>query len=45
VDGKAEAVVFDCDGLLMDTEPCWTVDEAELFARRGLPFGAAVARH
>ncbi|MGQ0839457.1 HAD family hydrolase [Actinokineospora sp.] len=33
------AVVFDCDGLLMDTEPCWTVAETELFARRGLPFG------
>ncbi|AYJ51438.1 HAD family phosphatase [Rhodococcus sp. P1Y] len=23
----------------MDTEPCWTVAETELFARRGLPFG------
>ncbi|WP_328606947.1 HAD family phosphatase [Amycolatopsis sp. NBC_00345] len=34
-----QAVVFDCDGLLMDTEPCWTVAETELFARRGLPFG------
>lgn len=33
------AVVFDCDGLLMDTEPCWTVAETGLFARRGLPFG------
>lgn len=33
------AVVFDCDGLLMDTEPCWSVAETELFARRGLPFG------
>jgi HAD superfamily hydrolase (TIGR01509 family) len=36
-----EAVVFDCDGLLVDTEPCWTVAETELFARRGLPFGPA----
>ena len=35
-----KAVVFDCDGLLMDTEPCWTAGETELFARRGLPFGA-----
>lgn len=34
-----KAVVFDCDGLLMDTEPCWTVAETELFARHGLPFG------
>jgi HAD superfamily hydrolase (TIGR01509 family) len=37
---QPKAVVFDCDGLLMDTEPCWTVAETELFARRGLPFGA-----
>jgi HAD superfamily hydrolase (TIGR01509 family) len=36
-----DAVVFDCDGLLVDTEPCWTVAEAELFRRRGLPFGDA----
>jgi HAD superfamily hydrolase (TIGR01509 family) len=35
------AVVFDCDGLLVDTEPCWTVAETELFTRRGLPFGDA----
>lgn len=34
-------VVFDCDGLLVDTESCWTVAETELFARRGLPFGVA----
>ena len=33
------AVVFDCDGLLVDTEPCWTVAETEVFARRGLGFG------
>ena len=37
---RPAAVVFDCDGLLMDTEPCWTAGETELFARRGLPFGA-----
>jgi HAD superfamily hydrolase (TIGR01509 family) len=30
--------VFDCDGLLMDSETCWTVAETELFARRGLVF-------
>jgi HAD superfamily hydrolase (TIGR01509 family) len=29
------AVVFDCDGLLVDTETCWAVAEGELFARRG----------
>lgn len=33
------AVVFDNDGLLVDTEPSWTVAETELFARRGLGFG------
>lgn len=33
------ALVFDCDGLLVDTEPRWTVAEAALFARHGLPFG------
>jgi HAD superfamily hydrolase (TIGR01509 family) len=38
-DWTPRAVVFDCDGLLVDTEPCWTVAETELFARRGLPFG------
>ncbi len=38
------AVVFDCDGLLMDTEACWTVAETELFARRGLSFGVEEKR-
>lgn len=35
------AVVFDCDGLLMNTEPCWLEAEREVFARRGLDFGPA----
>jgi HAD superfamily hydrolase (TIGR01509 family) len=39
-----KGVVFDCDGLLVDTEPCWTVAETRLFARRGLPFGEAEKR-
>ncbi|QSB06750.1 HAD family hydrolase [Natronoglycomyces albus] len=39
LDWSPSAVVFDCDGLLMDTEPCWTVAETQMFARRGLPFG------
>jgi HAD superfamily hydrolase (TIGR01509 family) len=34
-----EAVVFDCDGLLLRTEDCWTRAEEELFARYGRAFG------
>ncbi|MET9759389.1 HAD family phosphatase [Streptomyces sp. NPDC006372] len=36
-----EAVVFDCDGLLVNTEDCWTVAETAVFAAHGLPFGPA----
>ncbi|MFE9021884.1 HAD family hydrolase [Streptomyces sp. NPDC007808] len=36
-----QAVVFDCDGLLVDTERCWTVAERALFAAHGHPFGPA----
>lgn len=36
---RPSAVVFDCDGLLVDTEPSWGRVEEELFARRGLPYG------
>jgi HAD superfamily hydrolase (TIGR01509 family) len=35
---RPDAVVFDCDGLLVDTERCWTEAESQLFAHRGLPF-------
>lgn len=35
-----DAIVFDCDGLLLDTETCWSRAEAKLFARYGFPFGA-----
>ncbi|WP_030245314.1 MULTISPECIES: HAD family hydrolase [unclassified Streptomyces] len=37
----AEAVVFDCDGLLVNTEDCWTVAESAVFAAHGRPFGPA----
>ncbi|KUL41313.1 HAD family hydrolase [Actinoplanes awajinensis] len=33
------AVVFDCDGLLVDTETCWTRAETALFAEHGHGFG------
>lgn len=36
---SAEAVVFDCDGLLVNTETCWTVAETAIFAAHGHPFG------
>ncbi len=44
-DGDArlpDAVVFDNDGLLLDTESVWTRAEQDLFERRGLEF---TARH
>ncbi|MPY59937.1 HAD family hydrolase [Streptomyces spongiae] len=34
-----EAVVFDCDGLLVDTEVCWSIAEAAVFAAHGHSFG------
>lgn len=39
-----EAVVFDNDGLLLDTESVWTRAERDLFARRGSEFTAADKR-
>jgi HAD superfamily hydrolase (TIGR01509 family) len=35
---RPDAVVFDNDGLLLDTESVWTHAEEELFERRGLEF-------
>lgn len=37
---QVSAVVFDCDGLLLDTETCWSRAEASLFADYGFEFGA-----
>jgi len=37
-------VVFDCDGLLLETESCWTRAEEELFDRYGRAFGAEEKR-
>ncbi|MFG2711348.1 HAD family hydrolase [Streptomyces goshikiensis] len=34
-----QAVVFDCDGLLVDTEVCWTRAETAIFAAHGQEFG------
>jgi HAD superfamily hydrolase (TIGR01509 family) len=35
------AAVFDNDGLLLDTEPCWTTAQQELFRSRGQVFDLA----
>jgi HAD superfamily hydrolase (TIGR01509 family) len=39
-----DAVVFDNDGLLLDTESVWTRAEQDLFARRGIDFTPADKR-
>jgi HAD superfamily hydrolase (TIGR01509 family) len=39
-DWRPRAIVFDCDGLLVDTEGCWKIAETELFVARGLTFAA-----
>jgi HAD superfamily hydrolase (TIGR01509 family) len=39
-----DAVVFDCDGLLADTETCWTRAETAIFAEYGHPFGVEQKR-
>jgi beta-phosphoglucomutase-like phosphatase (HAD superfamily) len=41
VPAAPEAVVFDNDGLLLDTESVWTRAEQDLFERRGLEFTPA----
>jgi HAD superfamily hydrolase (TIGR01509 family) len=42
--GLPEAVVFDNDGLLLDTESVWTRAEEDLFERRGAQFSPADKR-
>lgn len=42
--GIPEAVIFDNDGLLLDTESVWTRAEHDLFERRGLEFTPANKR-
>ncbi|MEA4944479.1 MAG: HAD family phosphatase [Propionicimonas sp.] len=41
LDGRPSAVVFDCDGVLVDTEPLWGQAERLLFARRQQPYTPA----
>jgi HAD superfamily hydrolase (TIGR01509 family) len=35
---RPQGVAFDCDGLLVDTETCWTIAESGMFSARGLTF-------
>jgi HAD superfamily hydrolase (TIGR01509 family) len=44
MDGLPDAVVFDNDGLLLDTESVWTRAEEDLFALRGTEFTPADKR-
>lgn len=44
MDGRFEAVVFDNDGLLLDTEAAWTRAEEDLFERHGKTFTPAHKR-
>jgi HAD superfamily hydrolase (TIGR01509 family) len=36
---RVAAVVFDCDGLLVETESRWTIAETAVFDEYGFPFG------
>jgi len=42
--GRPLAVVFDNDGLLLDTEPCWTSAQQALFRSHGQVFDLAAKR-
>ncbi|MGA8746251.1 MAG: HAD family phosphatase [Solirubrobacterales bacterium] len=44
MEGAPDAVVFDNDGLLLDTESVWTRAERDLFERRGADFTPADKR-
>lgn len=41
---RFEAVVFDLDGLLVDSEPVWRAAEIEIFGRYGVPLTEAQCR-
>jgi HAD superfamily hydrolase (TIGR01509 family) len=37
---RFDAAIFDCDGTLIDSEPCWTRAEEVMFAQHGREFSA-----
>jgi HAD superfamily hydrolase (TIGR01509 family) len=43
--GPLQAVLFDMDGLLVNSEPLWFEVEAAIMARMGSPWGAADQEH
>jgi HAD superfamily hydrolase (TIGR01509 family) len=44
-DGGLQAVMFDMDGLLVDSEPLWFEAEAAIMDRMGSPWGPADQQH
>lgn len=44
-EGFLQAVMFDMDGLLVDSEPLWFEAEAAIMARMGSPWGPADQQH
>ncbi len=44
-DGGLQAVMFDMDGLLVDSEPLWFEAEAAIMGRMGSPWGPADQQH
>lgn len=41
---RVSGIVFDCDGLLVDTEVRWRIAESTVFANYGHPYGDAESR-
>src|SRR5436305_3844998 len=42
--GMIEAILFDCDGVVLDSEPVWDRCETEFLRRRGIAFDAALTK-
>lgn len=42
---KIEAVIFDLDGVLIDSEPLWTIAEMEVFGRYGIKLSTEICSY